>query len=299
MAEAQTREYKVKAPRSRSGYAGLTVSCTITRDGHELFSGSLVPYQRRSCPPLARPHPRPPPPDAERPPPNAERRPPDRSACGLASLTVRARPCRSYPLKRSLAACASRSFAISTKPNPRDCPVNLSVMTCAEATVPAWLNNSSRSSLVALKERLPTNNFVATTNLQKKGPGNHEYGSRGLYSLEPTHCHKRTEQVTNRYYQRPMLKTSWGTAVFHSQLCAVRDKTDQSVGARSRILRCSCRGERRNHLHPRLYSTVLLAKPLEAHKRAFLQLTHPLPGHAETRANLLQGEDTVSTQAKA
>lgn len=207
MAEAQTREYKVKATRSRSDYAGLTVSCTITRDGDERFSGLLASYQRRSCPPLARLHPRPPPPDAERPPPNGERRPLDRSACGLASLTVRARPCRSYPLKRSMAACASRLSAISTKPNPRDRPVNLSVMTFAEATVPTWLNNCSRSSLVALKERLPTNNFVATITSKKRAPGTTSTVP-GAPTLEPTHCHKQTKQVTNRYYQSPMLKTS-------------------------------------------------------------------------------------------
>src|SRR5581483_2936013 len=93
------------------------------------------------------------------------------------------RPCTSAPLKRSIAACASCVFAISTNPNPRERPVNLSVMTLADTTAPAWLNSDSKSPLVVLKERLPTNNFVATKKTSKeKGPGNHEYGSRGLLS---------------------------------------------------------------------------------------------------------------------
>jgi hypothetical protein len=55
-----------------------------------------------------------------------------------------------------------------------------------EVTAPTWLNRSSRSAFVVENERLPTNNFVATRNLQtQKGPENHECGSRGQLSLEP------------------------------------------------------------------------------------------------------------------
>src|SRR2546427_1761674 len=80
----------------------------------------------------------------------------------------------------------SCALAISTKPNPRDRPVILSMITVAEVTAPTWLNRSSRSALVVENERLPTNNFVATKNLQtQKGPENHECGSRGQLSLEP------------------------------------------------------------------------------------------------------------------
>src|SRR6266508_1828065 len=61
-------------------------------------------------------------------------------------------------------------------------------------TVPAWLNKVSRSAVVASKERLPTNNFIAIKPPQEqKGPGNHEYGSRGLLSLEPTQRDVRNE----------------------------------------------------------------------------------------------------------
>src|SRR4051794_34304098 len=105
-------------------------------------------YQRRSRPP---------------PPPPKERPPPPRFSCGFASLTVKARPCSSYPLNRSIAACASCVLPISTKPNPRDWPVNLSEITFAEVTAPTWLNNPSSSVPVALKDKFPTNNFVAIT----------------------------------------------------------------------------------------------------------------------------------------
>ena len=92
----------------------------------------------------------------------------------------------SAPLKRSIAVAMSCALAISTKPNPRDRPVTLSMMTLTEVTAPTWLKRASRSAFVVENERLPTNNFVATKTLQtQKGPKNHEYGSRGQISLEP------------------------------------------------------------------------------------------------------------------
>src|SRR6266545_8221324 len=159
------------------------------------FSGSArMSYQRRSrppSPPLRYP-PRPPSP----PPPN-ERPPPARGSCGLASFTVRARPCMSAPLKRSIAVAMSCALAISTKPNPRDRPVILSMITVAEVTAPTWPNRASRSALVVENERLPTNNFVATKNLQtQKGPENHECGSRGQLSLEPNSAGQQNKPDT-------------------------------------------------------------------------------------------------------
>src|SRR5437867_2020245 len=128
-------------------------------------------YQRRSRPP-----------------------PPDRSPCGFALLTVRARPWSSYPLKRSIAACASWSFPISTKPKPRDCPENLSVTMFTEATVPAWPKSASRSGTVTLNERLPTYNFVAIiTPLRTKRPRKYEKVPRGLIFFEPTQCDERNK----------------------------------------------------------------------------------------------------------
>src|SRR5207248_2919130 len=81
--------------------------------------------------------------------PNDERLSPERSCWGLASLIVKARPCNSFPFKRVIACWASSGVVISTKPKPRDLPVNLSVIKFTEATVPTWLNRSSKSALVA------------------------------------------------------------------------------------------------------------------------------------------------------
>lgn len=52
-------------------------------------------------------------------------------------------------------------------------------------------------------------------------------------------------------------------------------------------------------LHPGFCSAAFLAKPLEARKRALLQLAHSFPCHAQARSDLLQGENAVSCQAKA
>src|SRR5436305_8388191 len=59
-----------------------------------------------------------------------------------------------------MAFCASSSVDISTKPKPRERPVARSVITVAVLQVPACENSSLSSSLVVLKERLPTNNLV-------------------------------------------------------------------------------------------------------------------------------------------
>jgi hypothetical protein len=55
----------------------------------------------------------------------------------------------SEPLSADIAACASASEDISTNPNPRDCPVNLSVMMRAEATEPWALKRSFNCCSVA------------------------------------------------------------------------------------------------------------------------------------------------------
>src|SRR5262249_40793240 len=59
-----------------------------------------------------------------------------RLAIGLASFTVSVRPSNCVPFKASMAFCASLPEPISTKPKPRDWPVNLSEITLADSTVP-------------------------------------------------------------------------------------------------------------------------------------------------------------------
>src|ERR1017187_2944823 len=55
-----------------------------------------------------------------------------------------------------MAACASGSEPISTKPKPFERPVSRSIMTFAELTVPYCANACCRSSSRMLYERLPT-----------------------------------------------------------------------------------------------------------------------------------------------
>src|SRR6185369_10353176 len=55
-----------------------------------------------------------------------------------------------------IAAAASVLFGISTKPNPRPSPVNLSLITATLSTVPNEANASWRSLSVTLGDRLPT-----------------------------------------------------------------------------------------------------------------------------------------------
>src|SRR5882762_100905 len=90
-----------------------------------------------------------------------EARPQPQLGAGGASSTTRLRSRKSRPLSISTAFVASSFVAISTKPNPRGRPVNWSVMIRTVSTVPACANSSRRSSSVAWKERLPTNNFAA------------------------------------------------------------------------------------------------------------------------------------------
>src|SRR5215471_16344447 len=97
-----------------------------------VFRSALAAYQRSRFPP----GPRPPPPR-------------ERCSIGFASLTVNERPPMSEPLSAVIAAFASESEDISTKPNPRDCPVNLSAMIFAEATVPCAPNKSLNCCSVA------------------------------------------------------------------------------------------------------------------------------------------------------
>ena len=54
------------------------------------------------------------------PPPNPPPPPPVRGSWGRASFTVKVRPPISAPLRAVMAACASASEDISTKPKPRD-----------------------------------------------------------------------------------------------------------------------------------------------------------------------------------
>jgi hypothetical protein len=100
----------------------------------------------RSLPPRSFPRPRPPPP-----PPN-----PLRGACGLASLTVSARPPESLPFSAAIAFSASSSLGIWTKPKPRDRPVSRSVATDALSMAPKGSNSALNSGSVMWNEKLPT-----------------------------------------------------------------------------------------------------------------------------------------------
>ena len=55
-----------------------------------------------------------------------------------------------------IALWASSLVAISTKPKPRDCPENRSVITVADTTLPHWLKNSRSPSLVVEYASPPT-----------------------------------------------------------------------------------------------------------------------------------------------
>src|SRR5947208_16219751 len=78
--------------------------------------------------------PRPPPPPA---PPN-RLPPPERLSWGFASFTVSDRPSSCVPFRALMAFFASSGVHISTKPNPRDCPVYLSVISLPEVTEHRW-----------------------------------------------------------------------------------------------------------------------------------------------------------------
>src|SRR5262252_6279561 len=119
-----------------------------------------TPYAPRSPPP--NPPPRPPPgrPPPGRPPPRGPP-PPAPGALGVERFTVSLRPSRSLPLSSEMARWASSAVAISTKPNPRDCPENLSVITAADSTVPHCAKYSRKVSLVVEYERPPTYSFEA------------------------------------------------------------------------------------------------------------------------------------------
>ena len=56
------------------------------------------------------------------------------------TLTVNARPSTSLPFMAAMAAFASWSLDISTKPKPLERPVSRSMMTCADWTVPCAAN---------------------------------------------------------------------------------------------------------------------------------------------------------------
>src|SRR5262245_272909 len=79
-----------------------------------------------------------------------------RLAIGLASLTVSVRPSSCVPFKATIAFCASLPEPISTKPKPRDWPVNLSEITLADSTVPCVWNISCSCPSVTEKGKPPT-----------------------------------------------------------------------------------------------------------------------------------------------
>src|SRR5689334_1940328 len=68
--------------------------------------------------------------------PRPTSRKPPRCICGLASLTVSARPPESLPFSAAMAFSASPSFVMETKPKPRERPVSRSVARLALSIVP-------------------------------------------------------------------------------------------------------------------------------------------------------------------
>src|SRR5262245_3371218 len=95
-------------------------------------------------------------------PPRRLSRPPllSRRSIGLASLTVKVRPSSSVLLSALMAFCASLPELISTKPKPRDWPLNLSVMTRADSTVPCAEKTSLNRPSVTENGKPPTYNLV-------------------------------------------------------------------------------------------------------------------------------------------
>src|SRR5262249_60034819 len=118
--------------------------------------------------PGRRPPPPSPPPPPPRPPPKPPRPPPPkppRSSRGLASLTVRARPPIWWPFSAAIAAFASASDPISTKPKPLLRPVSRSMITSELLTAPCAANSAFNSSLVPEYRRSPTYHVVTASEL--------------------------------------------------------------------------------------------------------------------------------------
>ena len=104
--------------------------------------------------------------------PPLDRAPPD---AGFAMLTISFRPSNGWLWSCLMAACASASVDISTKPNPRDCPDIRSVTTVADSTVPHWEKYSCRLAEVVEKDRPPTYNLDAMERLLgPDGAGAHQ-----------------------------------------------------------------------------------------------------------------------------
>src|SRR5262249_20227018 len=69
-----------------------------------------------------------------------------------------------------MAAWASWSLPISTKPKPLDRPVSRSMMTWADCTVPCGANSCSSAASVTSNVRFPTYNFLPICELLKGPP---------------------------------------------------------------------------------------------------------------------------------
>src|SRR5712692_5746953 len=69
-----------------------------------------------------------------------------------------------------MAAWASASLPISTKPKPLERPVSRSMMTCADATVPCGSKVRCKSLSVNEYGRLPTYNFLPMRASTKETP---------------------------------------------------------------------------------------------------------------------------------
>ena len=139
----RSRRHHRRAATAAAAVAAATTAVAATAAA---ASGHRRRSRRRRVPP-------PPPKPPRLPPPP---KPPGRSSRGRASLTTIARPSRAWPFMPLMAACASGSEPISTKPKPFERPVSRSIMTLADDTVPYCANACWRSSSRTLYERLPT-----------------------------------------------------------------------------------------------------------------------------------------------
>src|SRR5712692_4091937 len=173
--------------------------------------GLLPPPPGRPPPPPNPPRPPPPPPGPRRGPP-----PPPPDPAGFAISTLICRPSRSLPFNRWTAAVASSGVAISTKPKPRDRPENWSVMTVADVTLPHWVKNSRRPSLVVENERLPMKSFCAMGRLRLPPVGIHVAG-RGSGPRRGLRCagsrlNRRSNQTAEVYHRRTRPRFTLGAS---------------------------------------------------------------------------------------
>src|SRR5262249_49830689 len=176
-------------------------------------------------------------------------RPP--SVRGFASLTVRERPPASCPFRAAMAAWASCSVFISTKPKPLERPVSRSMITCADSTVPCASNIFDRSLSVTPYPRLPTYSFLPMCYLHKKQapqPTRKRRPNTTSYFTCPIHQSRRTAQGVCEHHASFLdreIRPASQAYVSFAQL--VGDALDGLLGPRPQLQR-----RRPAHDRPRL-----------------------------------------------